>query len=128
MTLMLLFGAVALTLAAIGIYGVIAYAAAQRRAEIATRLALGASRWDVFRLMMGSGQQLGLAGIIAGLALAYVGGRIVASSVFEMRASDPIVLISACAAVACVTAVAVAIPAVRACRIDPGRALKGEER
>jgi predicted permease len=128
MTLMLLFGAVALTLAAIGIYGVIAYAAAQRRAEIATRLALGASRWDVFRLMMGSGQQLGLAGIVAGLALAYVGGRIVASSVFEMRAWDPIVLISACSAVTAVTLVAIAIPAVRACRIDPGRALRGDER
>lgn len=128
MTLMLLFGAVALTLAAIGIYGVIAYAAAQRRSEIATRLALGASRWDVFRLMMGSGQRLGLAGLVVGLALAYAGGRIVSSNVFEMRASDPMVLISACAAVAAVTLVAVAIPAVRACRLDPGRALRGEQR
>ncbi|HEY3883781.1 MAG TPA: FtsX-like permease family protein [Vicinamibacterales bacterium] len=76
MTLMLIFGATALTLAAIGIYGVIAYAAAQRRGEIATRIALGASRWDVFQLMMGAGQWLGLAGIVIGIGAAYAGGRL----------------------------------------------------
>jgi putative ABC transport system permease protein len=126
MILMLIFGGTALVLGAIGIYGVIAYATGQRRVEIATRMALGASRWYVFRLMIGSGQRLGLAGLLVGVALAYAGGRIVASSVFAMRASDLRVLAGASAAVAAVTFVAIAIPAVRACRLDPIVALRSE--
>lgn len=126
MILMLIFGGTALVLGAIGIYGVIAYAASQRRVEIATRMALGASRWYVFRLMIGSGQRLGLAGLLAGIALAYAGGRIVASSVFAMSASDLRVLAGAFAAVAAVTFAAIAIPAVRACRLDPIVALRSE--
>lgn len=126
MTLMLIFGATALVLGAIGVYGVIAYAASQRRREIATRMALGASRWYVFRLMIGSGQRLGVAGLLAGVALAYAGGRVVANSVFAIRASDPRVLAGAVLVVAVVTFVAVAIPAVRACRLDPAGALRSE--
>jgi len=126
MILMLIFGATALVLGAIGIYGVIAYAAGQRRMEIATRMALGASRWYVFRLMIGSGQRLGLAGLVVGLVLAYAGGRVVASSVFAMQASDLRVLAGAFLAVAAVTFVAIAIPAVRACRLDPIVALRSE--
>jgi putative ABC transport system permease protein len=126
MTLMLIFGATALTLAAIGIYGVIAYAASQRRGEIATRIALGASRWDVFRLMMAAGQGVGLAGLLIGIAAAYAGGRLVASNVFGMRPSDPLVLVAACTAVAAVTLIATTIPAVRACRLDPVIALRSE--
>ncbi len=127
MALMLIFGAMALTLAAIGIYGVIAYAAAQRRGEIATRLALGASRWDVFRLMMVAGQWLGLIGILIGVAVAYAGGRVIASNVFGMHPSDPLVLITSCAAVSVlVTLLATALPAVRASRLDPVIALRPE--
>jgi putative ABC transport system permease protein len=126
MTLMLIFGATALTLAAIGIYGVIAYGAAQRRGEIATRIALGASRWDIFRLMMGAGQRLGLVGVLIGVGAAYAGGRVVASSVFGMRASDPLVLLASCVMVAAVTLLATAIPAVRACRLDPITVLRSE--
>ena len=73
MTLMLIFGATALALAAIGIYGVIAYVAAQRSGELATRIALGASCRQVFWLMMGAGQRLAVAGLLVGLAIAYVG-------------------------------------------------------
>jgi predicted permease len=126
MILMLIFGATALVLGAIGIYGVIAYAASQRQVEIATRIALGAPRWYVFRLMMGSGERLGLAGLLAGIGLAYAGGRIVRSSVFAMQASDPRVLIGAFLAVAVVTFVAIAIPALRACRLDPMVAFRSE--
>lgn len=126
MALMLIFAAMALTLAAIGIYGVIAYAAAQRRGEIATRLALGASRWDVFRLMMVSGQWLGLIGILIGVAVAYAGGRVIASSVFGMHPFDPLVLITSCAAVAVVTLLATALPALRASRLDPVITLRPE--
>jgi hypothetical protein len=126
MTLMLIFGATALVLGAIGIYGVIAYAATQRRAEIATRMALGASRWDVFWLMFGSGERLGAVGLAIGVAIAYVGGRIVAGSVSGVSASDPLVLAGAFVAVAAVTLLAIAIPAVRACRLDPALALRSE--
>lgn len=126
MTLMLIFGAVALTLAAIGIYGLIAYAAAERRGEIATRIALGASGRDVFWLMMGAGRRLAAVGLGLGLAAAYAGGRAVSTSVFEMRAADPIVLAGACALVLGVTFAATMIPAVRASRLDPLCALRAE--
>jgi putative ABC transport system permease protein len=126
MTLMLVFGATALLLAAIGLYGVIAYAAAQRRAELATRIALGASGRQVFWLMMGSGQRLMLMGIGLGLALAYAGGRVVSGSIFAMRASDPLVLVSAAGVVALVACVATVIPALRASRHDAVQALRSE--
>jgi len=124
MTLMLIFGALALGLAAIGIYGVIAYASAQRREEFATRIALGASAGSVFRLVLGSGQRLAMAGVGLGLAGAYAGGRLVASRVYAMRADDPLVLFAAAIVVAAVALVATIVPALRASRIDPIRAMR----
>jgi predicted permease len=126
MTLMLIFGALALLLAAIGIYGVIDYASAQRRQEFATRLALGASAGRVFGLVMRSGQRLAIAGIVIGVAGAYAGGRLVASRVYAMRASDPIVLIAAAVIVAAVALVATVVPALRASHTDPVRALRAD--
>jgi putative ABC transport system permease protein len=126
MTLMLLFGATALVLAAVGIYGVIAYASAQRQGEIATRLALGATPNQVFWLMMGRGQWLAAAGVAIGLTAAYAGGRAVASAVYGIHASDPIVLATATVVVVAITWVATAIPARRAARIDPVLALRGD--
>jgi len=126
MTLMLIFGALALVLAAIGIYGVIAYASAQRREEIATRIALGASAGRVFWLVMGSGLRLAIVGVVLGLAGAYAGGRLVASRVFAMRAADPVVLLTAAAIVAAIVFLATMIPAVRASRLEPVRALRAE--
>ncbi|HEV3140658.1 MAG TPA: ADOP family duplicated permease, partial [Vicinamibacterales bacterium] len=126
MTLMLLFGAIALTLASVGIYGVIAYASAQRIGEIATRLALGATPTDVFWLMMRRGQQLAIAGVVVGLAAAYAGGRAVAGIVYGIRASDPIVLLTATSVVIVITIVATAIPAIRASRVNPISALRSE--
>lgn len=126
MTLMLVFGALALVLAAIGIYGVIAYASAQRREEFATRLALGASAGRVFRLVLGSGQRLALTGVVIGLAGAYAGGRLVASRVYAMRAADPLVLLAAAVIVALVALLATIIPALRASRIDAVRALRAD--
>jgi putative ABC transport system permease protein len=126
MTLMLVFGATALVLAAVGIYGVIAYASAQRLGEIATRLALGATPRQVFWLLMRRGQWLAAFGVGIGLAAAYAGGRTVASLVYGIRASDPIVLAAATVVVVLITWIATAIPASRASRTDPVLALRGE--
>ena len=126
MTLMLIFGVLALVLASIGIYGVIAYASAQRRDEIATRIALGASAGQVFWLVMGAGQRLAIAGVLLGLAGAYAGGRLVVSRVYAMRAADPVILLTAAVIVAAVALLATMIPAIRASRLDPARALRAE--
>src|SRR5205807_9445278 len=119
MTLMLIFGATALVLAAVGIYGVIAYASAQRIGEIATRLALGATPRQVFWLLMRRGQGLAAVGVVIGLAAAYAGGRTVATLVYGIHASDPLVLAAATLVVVSITWAATAIPARRAARIDP---------
>jgi putative ABC transport system permease protein len=126
MRMMLVFGALALALAAVGIYGVIAYAVEQRRMEIATRIALGAPSSDVFRMVLSTGQKLAIGGVLIGLGTAYAGGRVVASYLYEMRAADPIVLIGAGAMVAAVTITATMIPALRASRVDPIRAHRAE--
>jgi putative ABC transport system permease protein len=126
MTLMLLFGATALLLAAVGIYGVIAYVSAQRLGEIATRLALGATATEVFWLMMRRGVWLATAGVVIGLAAAYAGGRAVASMVYGVSASDPLVLATATAVVVVITGVSTAIPARHAARTDPILALRAD--
>ncbi|HEV3058462.1 MAG TPA: ABC transporter permease [Vicinamibacterales bacterium] len=126
MTLMLLFGATALVLAAVGIYGVIAYASAQRLGEIATRVALGATPRQAFWLLMRRGQWLATAGVLIGLAGAYTGGRAVAGLVYGIHASDPIVLATATLVVVAITWIATAIPAHRAAHVDPILALRGE--
>jgi ABC-type antimicrobial peptide transport system permease subunit len=125
MTLMLVFGTTALVLAAVGIYGVIAYASAQRLAEIATRLALGATPRQVFWLLMWRGQWLAVTGLVLGLVAAYAGGRLAASLVYGIHASDPIVLAAATTVVVAITWIATAIPASRASRTDPVQALRG---
>lgn len=126
MTLMLVFGAMALVLAGVGIYGVIAYAVEQRRTELATRIALGAPTPHVFRMLLGTGQRLAAVGVVIGLVAAYAGGRVVASYLYAMRAADPVVLVGAGAIVALVTITATMIPAARGSRVDPIRALRSE--
>jgi len=126
MTLMLIFGASAILLAAVGIYGVVAYAVSQRRGEMATRLALGATPGSVFLLVMRQGALLALAGTAIGLVVAYLSGRIVASQVYAIRASDPLMLGAAIALVAGITALATTIPAWRASRLAPSGVLHSE--
>ena len=126
MTLMLIFGAVAVALAAVGIYGVVAYAAAQRRDELATRLALGATPLGVFWLVMKHGGILALIGTAIGLAVAYLSGRLVSSQIYAVRASDPLMLSAAILLVVAIAALATMIPAWRASRLSPARVLHPE--
>jgi len=124
MTLMLLFAGAALTLAAIGIYGVISYASAQRMGEVATRMALGATPSNVFWLMMNQGRMLAVLGTVLGVSAAYAAGRSSSSLLYEVRASDPLVLTSATVLVVGITILSIVIPARRASRIDPSRVLR----
>ncbi len=126
MTLMLIFGTVAVLLAAVGIYGVVAYAVSQRRNEMATRLALGATPASVFWLVMKQGSMLALAGTVLGLTIAAASGRIVSSRVYAIRAADPAVLGGAVVLVLCITALATMIPAWRASRLKPSGVLHAE--
>ena len=126
MTLMLLFGAAAVALAAVGVYGVIAYAAAQRAGEVATRLALGATQGNVFWLVVRQGRALAIIGTAIGLVVAYVAGRIVSSRLYEVRASDPAILSAATGVVVAIAILATLIPAWRLSRIDPTRVLRSE--
>jgi ABC-type antimicrobial peptide transport system permease subunit len=123
MTLMLWFGAAAVALAAVGIYGVIAYGAAQRRSEVAIRLALGATSGNVFWLVLKQGRMFAVVGATIGLVVAYISGEIVSSWLYEVRASDPMILGAATALVAGIALVATVIPAYRAARLDPARVL-----
>jgi predicted permease len=126
MTLMLIFGVMAILLAAVGIYGVVSYAGSLRRDEMATRLALGASPRAVFWLVMKQGGLLGLLGAGIGVTLAYASGQLVSSRVYAIRASDPLMLASAILVITLITLAATALPALRASRLSPSSALRSE--
>jgi ABC-type antimicrobial peptide transport system permease subunit len=126
MTLMLIFGGVAILLAAVGIYGVVAYAVSERRGEMATRLALGATPGSVFWLVMKQGGRLALIGTFIGLGVALVSGRVVATQIYAIRASDPMMLVAAVVLVGAITALATMIPAWRASRLAPSGVLHGD--
>ena len=126
MALMLIFGAIAIVLAAVGIYGVVSYAGSLRREEMATRLALGASPRSVFVLVLKQGVMLGLIGAGIGLALAYFSGQIISNRVYAIRASDPLILGLATLLIAAITFLATTIPALRAARLSPADVLRPE--
>ena len=126
MTLMLMFGGIAIALAAVGIYGVVSYAGSLRRDEMATRLALGATPRSVFLLVMKQGATLGLVGAGIGLALAYFSGQVISNRVYAIRASDPLILGSAALLITAITFLATTIPAARAARLNPANALQSE--
>ena len=117
---------VAALLAAIGIYGVVAYSVSHRRDEMATRLALGASPQSVFLLVMKQGATLGLAGAAIGVGLAYLSGQIVSSRVYAIQASDPLILAFATLLITVITLASTMIPASRAARVNPANALQSE--
>ena len=121
-----LFGALALVLAAIGLYSVIAYSVAQRTHELGVRLALGARMHDLVRLVLGEGMRLALAGIAAGGLAAFAASRWVAPLLFHVSPHDPWVYGGVIAVLLAVAALASWLPARRAGRVDPMVALRTE--
>jgi len=126
MALMLIFGGIAIVLAAVGIYGVVSYAGSLRREEMATRLALGASPRSVFVLVLKQGVMLGLIGAAIGLTLAYFSGQVISNRVYAIRASDPLILGLATLLITGITFLATTIPALRAARLSPANVLRPE--
>jgi ABC-type antimicrobial peptide transport system permease subunit len=119
LTLVLLFALCAMLLAALGIYGVIAYAVERRAPEIGLRLTLGASGADLINMIMRQGLTPVVLGLVVGIAAALASGRILASLLFNVRATDPLVIVAISAVVLVIGALACLLPALRATRIDP---------
>jgi putative ABC transport system permease protein len=120
------FAALALILSAIGIYGVLSYVVSCRTREIGIRVAIGASRAQVLRLVFGGGLGLALAGVAAGLAIAVWATRLMGALLHDVQPGDPLTLGAVAVALAVVAVVASFVPAWRAARLDPVRALKAE--
>jgi len=124
MWLMLGFGAAALLLAAVGMFGVIAYVVSQRIGELTVRQALGATRRQVILAVMRDGVGVAAAGVAIGIGLAWWTGRLVAGYVFDVSARDPMVLGLSAAIVAILAILATFVPARRAASLELARALR----
>jgi len=120
------FGGVALFLATLGIYGVLAYLVAQRTREIGIRVALGSTRASILQLVLREGLQLVVVGLLLGIVGAVSMQKAIASEIYGVRPLDPLVLASVMALLAVVALAACAVPARRAMRVDPIVALRSE--
>jgi putative ABC transport system permease protein len=120
------FATLALLLAAVGLYGLMAYAVSRRTHEIGVRLALGAQRWDVLSSMLGEGARLVLVGLVLGLACAIGLSRLVANLLYGVTTSDLVTYAGAVALLGGVALMATYVPARRASRVDPMVALRYE--
>jgi putative ABC transport system permease protein len=119
-----LFAAVATGLAALGIYGVMAYAVAQRTREIGIRIALGAAAWDVFTIIARQALLIIAAGVTIGFCGATALTRFISSEIWEVKATDPATFAGVTVLLAAIAILASLIPAFRAVRIDPTVALR----
>jgi len=125
-TLSALFGGVALSLAMLGLYGVLSYSVARRRNEIGVRIAIGASRGRVIRMVLGDVARVLAIGLVLGAVGAVASGRLVTTFLYGLEPGEPAVLVGAAAALALVAVAAGMIPAWRAARMDPTLALREE--
>jgi ABC-type antimicrobial peptide transport system permease subunit len=121
-----LFGGVALVLAAVGLFGVMSYSVARRTNEIGIRMALGARRQDVVRLVMSESMALVVGGIAIGVAIALAASQLVAKLLFGLSPTDILSIATAVLVMICVSIVAAYLPARRASRVDPMVALHAE--
>ena len=119
------FAALALLLAAVGIYGVLAFTVSQRRREMGVRLALGSTAAGVFRLVLLDGMRMLTAGLAIGLLAAAFVGRLLRAQLYAVTTADPRVIGGAAALLAVIATAAIAIPSWRASRIDPAATLNG---
>ena len=124
--LLALFAAIALLIAAIGIYAVLAYSVTQRTREIGLRIALGAEPTSVLQLVVGEGLKVGLIGIAIGLIGALMAGRALSSIVYGLSVRDPETFVIVTIALILITVTACFIPARRASKVDPMVALRSE--
>jgi putative ABC transport system permease protein len=120
------FAGVALILAATGLYGVIAYAVTQRTNELGVRMALGAQKSDVLKLVVGEGAQLAAVGMGIGLVVALPLMRIISRLLFGVNAADPVTFGATALVILLVTVAASYLPALRAIKVDPVVALRSE--
>jgi putative ABC transport system permease protein len=120
------FAALALLLAAVGIYSVLSYSVKRRVNEIGIRMALGARLGDVLRMIVYEGMKLVLVGVGIGAVVALTLGKVMSSLIYQVRPSDPLTFLAVAALLGAVALFASIIPAYRAARIDPMKALRYE--
>jgi putative ABC transport system permease protein len=126
MLLMSVFATLALTIAAVGIYGILSYTVSRRRREIGIRLALGATPSTIRAMVVRQGITMALAGCAVGVLAAQLGAGLLSKFMYETRPSDPVTLGVVVAAVVAVALIACAVPGWRASGEDPTRALRAE--
>ncbi len=125
-SLVLAFAVLSLMLASVGLYGVLSYLTTQRTAEIGVRMALGAGREQVLRLMLGDGLRPALYGLVLGLAASVGAVRLIESMLYGTKPLDPTIFAAVAGTLLVVAALACLIPAWRASRLNPMQALRAE--